>query len=416
MSISTCVSRSPFPTPATRRIPLWIPLCLGAALPSLLQGCAAKAPKPGSPSENLPQNSYAGNRPDTASQPRPYLFAWPFWESASIPLRGGTTQGAEVQLAGTPDSSWERIRQPGLEAKVRDRAAILAMAGDYRASFDFLETLVFTEADNARKPAAPYRSWGTERIYVLADSADFISLQHIMVMFFIDEKGKKLGPMVMKHWRQDWRYEPASITEFTGNNIWNTRETDTTERRGAWSQTVFHVDDSPRYASLGRWEHNASYSAWTGNSAWRPLPRREHSVRDDYQVLSGINRHTVQPGGWVHEQDNLKMVLDESGRPDSTLPFRAREYGVNRYDRIRDFDFSAGDAYWESTGPFWKTVREAWNNRLRSHDMLQVSDHCEEEPAFAAFFQMADESARNSGIATEGMNRLLDCIIIPIDP
>ncbi len=325
-----------------------------------------------------------------------------------------------MQLVESPDSAWMLLRRPGLTTKERDRAAILAMAGDYRTSFDFLETLVFAPSMEAipRQPSVPYRSWGTERIYVVEDSADFISLQHIMVMFFVDEKGRENGPMVMKHWRQDWRYQPVTLTEFHGQRRWSTRSTQEEERRAAWSQTVFHVDDTPRYASLGTWNHNSAFSAWTGNSAWRPLPRREESARDDYQVLTGVNRHTVQAGGWVHEQDNMKMVLDSRGQPDSTLPFRAREYGVNRYDRIRDFDFSAGDAYWKGTGKFWKSVREQWAQRLQAHTTIEISETCGGEPAFAGFFNTADSLAKASGAAKNlresAASRLVDCVVKPV--
>ena len=78
-----------------------------------------------------------------------------------------------------------------------------------------------------------------------------------------------------------------------------TRAVPRAERRGAWSQTVYQVDDSPRYGSLGRWVHSDEASIWEGGDAWRPLPRREHSVRSDYQVLAGRNRHTILPTGWV---------------------------------------------------------------------------------------------------------------------
>jgi len=101
---------------------------------------------------------------------------------------------------------------------------------------------------------------------------------------------------------------------FAGDERFETRAVPTAERRGAWSQTVYQVDDSPRYGSVGRWVHSAEASIWEGGEAWRPLPRREHSVRSDYQVLAGRNRHTILPTGWVHEQDNSKLVLTQVSR------------------------------------------------------------------------------------------------------
>ena len=47
--------------------------------------------------------------------------------------------------------------------------------------------------DAPHLPSKPYRSWGTERVYVAEDRGDFISLQHILTMVFIDENGEQAG-------------------------------------------------------------------------------------------------------------------------------------------------------------------------------------------------------------------------------
>lgn len=355
----------------------------------------------------------ASRQPPPVRPDRPYVFAWPFADSLAAEPRGGSTRGAGVTLIDGPSEAWTRLRAPGLDAFARDRAAILAMAGDYRASFDFLETAVFPGPDGRARdagPARPYRSWGTERVYVASDSGGFISLQHVMVMFFEDGKGRREGPMVMKHWRQDWRYEPAALSEHRGRGIWARRILGAEERKGAWSQSVFHVDDSPRYASAGRWEHNASFSAWTGNATRRPLPRREHTARNDYQAIEGRNRHSILPAGWLHEQDNLKLVLDDAGRPDSVAPYRAREIGVDRYDRVRDFDFSAGDRYWQATSPFWRRVRDRWERTLEAGERVRISDTCRGEPVFAAFFSLADSTAGSKPPSPRAVETALDSL------
>ena len=87
---------------------------------------------------------------------------------------------------------------------------------------------------------------------------------------------------------------------------WTRRPVDSAERRGACKQTVFQVDASPRYAGLGRWQHNAAFSSWISGDTWRPLPHREWTVRRDYQVLTGTDRHTVEPTGWLQEENNLE--------------------------------------------------------------------------------------------------------------
>jgi hypothetical protein len=315
---------------------------------------------------------------------RQFTFAWPFMPGDSMAPRGGTTTGDAVNLAIGPGERWAALREPGLSARERDRRAILAMAGPYRASFDFIETVGFTDG---YAPAPPYQSWGTEYVYVIADEPDFISLQHIMVIRFAGED-EGLEPVVMKHWRQDWRYEGRELDTFRVNLVRSRDKLSRDAARGRWVQSVNQVDDSPRYTASGTWEHRANYSSWTSDETWRPLPRREFSVRDDYDVLIGTNRHTITPTGWVHEQHNLKVVLDQQGEFARAL---ARENGLARYERIEGFDWSPADAYWARTAPYWAVVREQWERLFDTNNKLEVRKTSDEGvPMFMAIFELAD--------------------------
>jgi hypothetical protein len=321
------------------------------------------------------------------AEPRQFTFSWQFEDGDALRPRGGTTRGAPLTLATEPSVAWLAVQAPGLTELERDRRAILAMAGGYRTTFDFLETVGFTPGFT---PSRPYQSWGTEYIYVVEDRGTFIRLQHLMVMFVADRDGKVQGPFVQKHWRQDWRYEDTDLHVFVGRNRWVhvTRSAD--EVRGRWSQAVFQVDDSPRYEALGDWEHYGSYSAWTSERTARPLPRRETTVRDDYHILEGINRHTLTPTGWVQEEENLKLVLDEHGAPAVDAPYLARELGVARYDRVVDFDFSAGDRYWQLSGPFWRDVRAAWDAVYAERESFEYLEEVDGQEMFVPLFEYAD--------------------------
>ena len=125
----------------------------------------------------------------------------------------------------------------------------------------------------------------------------------------------------------------------------------------------------------------------------RPLPRREFSVRHDYQVLVGTNRHTVTPTGWVQEENNLKLALDESGKAREKLPYLGREYGVARYERIKDYDFSAGASYLERTEPFWTEVRAAWRDLERREARFTLRAPVDQGQLFTAFFDYAQQLA-----------------------
>src|SRR5262249_45563894 len=157
------------------------------------------------------------------------------------------------------------------------------------ASFDFLEVAGFRQG---LAPDRPYQSWGTELVYVLRDEPRFVSLQHLLVMYIQKKpRGAVEGPFVTKHWRQDWRYEAHELLAYRGHNTWARERVPASAVHGTWTQSVFQVDDSPRYAGYGRWEHFGNVSSWRSNTTWRPLPRREFSVRQDYDVLIGTNRH-----------------------------------------------------------------------------------------------------------------------------
>jgi hypothetical protein len=323
---------------------------------------------------------------DDSLSPRQYTYAWPFTDADDMRPRGGTTKGPDVTLDKEPGEAWNGLQEPGISTVERDRRAILAMAGPYRTTFDFVETVGFVPG---HAPTRPYQSWGTEYVYVVTDEPEFISLQHVIVMFFESPDGSVSEPSVVKHWRQDWRYEDRDLHVYAGHNTWERKRLSRREAEGSWSQAVFQVDDSPRYEAVGRWRHDGNYSSWQSDNTWRPLPRREFSVRDDYHVLSGTNRHTITPTGWVQEEDNLKLVLDEDGRPAEETAYLAREAGLNRYERIIGHDFSAGDEYWRRTAPFWADVRAAWDEVFERRDRFTVKAKVDGERLFERMFEYA---------------------------
>jgi hypothetical protein len=329
------------------------------------------------------------NKGDT---PR-YTFSWPL-DGTHLKPRGGSTKGAPVTLDTAPAPQWHALQEPNISDFERDRRAILAMAGTYRVTFDFLEVVSFKPLD---KPIAPYQSWGTEKIYVDIDTGESISLAHILEMRFVQQDGSVSEPMVTKHWRQDWRYQPTHIVEHKGRDRWQRRSVKAVSANNVWSQTVYQVDESPRYASLGRWSHNGSFSEWLSGETWRPLPRREWSVRDDYQVLIGTNRHVIQPTGWIQEENNLKTVLTPARSPSPEQPYLAREYGVARYERIKDADFSAADRYYKQTRVFWQEVRDAWTQAFASEETITLKGPVDKLGLFRPLFEHADELANGKG-------------------
>jgi hypothetical protein len=313
-----------------------------------------------------------------------YTFSWPVGPGAPAP-RGGSTRGAAVELDRDASKEWQALQQPGLATVERDRHAILAMAGSYRVNFDFLEIASFVGTGDRPQP---YQSWGTEKVYVDRNDPLHISLVHMLEMRVVGADGKPGEAMVTKHWRQDWIYEPVTIVEYQSGSRWGKRKLTNAERKGQWVQQVYQVDEAPRYGGLGRWEHNASFSSWVSADTARPLPRREWSVRKDYALLRGTNRHTIVPTGWVQEENNLKEALGAR-----VLPFVGREYGVARYERLKNADFAAADSSYAATRGFWKVVMTEWDAYWQSAAQIELTAHSDQSGAFMDLFALADEFA-----------------------
>jgi hypothetical protein len=274
---------------------------------------------------------------------------------------------------------------PETQSKLQqDRRAILAMAGEYKVSFRFVETVPLVAGYESREPKV---SGATEFVDVIVDEPGHIELQHVLVM------GEGDAARVVKHWRQAWRYEDEHLTTYRGHNTWETRALSPEERDGRWTQFVYQVDDSPRYEGIGEWVHEGGTSTWESEPTWRPLPRREHTTRDDYHVMACVNRHTITPTGWTHEQDNEKVVLTDTGEVDRVL---VREAGLNVYDHLgkgiaagETHDFSAGRDYWSRTAPFWSDVRDAWDARFNSTGRVQLRDRVEGRTLWQHMFAYA---------------------------
>ena len=263
-----------------------------------------------------------------------------------------------------------------------DRRAILSMPGEYQVAFNFYETAVL-KSGYVRKD--PKHSGGFEVVVLVDDSNSRISMQHILV---------GANGMTIKHWRQEWVYELSSHWVYVGNQRFETHNRKPASVPGTWTQLVYEVNDGPRYAGSGRWNHRYGVSTWTSERTWRPLPRREYSKRNDYHLLNVENRHTITPQGWTHEQDNTK-VIRENGK-DIIL---VREFGFNDYRRITGFNFSPGLAYWKATAPFWSLVRKRWDRELDTEGETRLSFKTGDEEFIDIILSLADAYQTNPNMS-----------------
>ena len=362
-----------------------IPLLAAAAVLVTLPGCRPSVLRPPEP----PPAASSSTVTPTPSTEGNYVFGWGQLPENLARPRGGTTRGTAVTLAPGQPLPLPEVAS-ATDAFARDRAAIRALAGDYKVSFHFMESLGFA-ADY--QPVRPYHSWATEHVRIIEDSGKFISLQHTLVMFFRNPDGTSTKPMLTKHWRQDWTWEDRDLHTFRGDDTWARRRPKAAESAGAWSQAVFQVDDSPRYEALGRWEHRGNASVWTSERAWRPLPRREHSVRSDYGVMEGVHRIILTATGWLHEQNNWKRIAGEKPSAGAEPRFVAAEIGLDRYERITAPSLVAADEYWEKTAGYWAAVRHAWSDTFARHARFKLRRDVDGKKLFEEHFAFAESLA-----------------------
>jgi hypothetical protein len=266
----------------------------------------------------------------------------------------------------------------------RDRASILAMQGEYAVDFAFDET-VLLKPGYAR--ASAMRSGANEAVIVVEDSPRKVVLQHLLV----DPKSGH----VTKHWRQDWSYEAPQRFEFSADQTWQVRPLAAATTRGAWTQCVYEVSDAPRYCGTGRWDYADGHPTWTSDLSWRPLPRREYTKRRDYNALAVINRHTLTPAGWTHEQFNTKVLR----KPDGSQQPIAREFGFNDYIKTGDVDVTPAYAYWKATQGYWARVRVYWDGFLGKPPGVHLKTSLDGMAMIVPLFEQAEAVQQGKPVA-----------------
>lgn len=230
-------------------------------------------------------------------------------------------------------------------SKASDKAAIKAMTGCYLIRFQNAETFALT---SNYEYFPRYASGGLEWIFVDSENENEIELQHLLII-------PEMPGGVLKHWRQTWHFENKSIYDFQGDNAWNYKELNAQSVVNEWTQKVYQVDDSPRYECSAPWIHTGKKTYWECE-ADAPLPRREFSVRSDYNILRRTNRHELTSFGHVHDQDNLKV--SRAAGVDTAL---VMEKGYYTYKKVDDAQCAAAPAWWQTHRRFWKDAQSVWN-------------------------------------------------------
>ncbi len=258
--------------------------------------------------------------------------------------------------------------------KKKDINSIKEMCGCFEIRFDFAETFIKTD-DKDYKPSKNYSSGGLEWAQLIVDNKNQISIQHILIA------GSKERPYIIKHWRQDWLYQNTNFYIYDHNNNWNYIKKEKKEVKGQWTQKVFQVDDSPRYEGSGSWVHVDGKSYWE-NITPAPLPRREYSKRNDYNVTERGNRQEITSTGWVHDQNNKKIIRKE-GMKDEVLAY---EKGYNNYVKVEDSKCEAAVNWWVENKNKWGKVRNKWKEVYGRNKDLSLKKIINNNPLYMVLF------------------------------
>jgi len=278
--------------------------------------------------------------------------------------------------------------------KKQDQDAIKNMCGCYEVTFNFAETFNYSQ-DSLYKPSETKVDKGLEWAQLVEDSDNKISIQHLL------QVGSPESPYIVKHWRQDWLFENTDFYMYNGDNKWTYVSKPKKEVKNQWTQKVYQVDDSPRYEGSATWVHVDGKSFWE-NTTTAPLPRREYTKRSDYNITLRGNRHEITNTGWVHDQDNDK-VLREEGKEDVTL---AKEKGYNTYVKVDDSKCQAAQDWWKANSAKWVKVRTKWESVFARHQDLALQVKVDNKVLYKYLFD--DENYSTS----DQINPLIESFII----
>ncbi|MCY4419590.1 MAG: hypothetical protein OXB93_07075 [Cytophagales bacterium] len=297
-----------------------------------------------------------------------------------------------------------------LTKKEQDIGAIRSMLGCYEVSFNFIETFGYVQGADY-EPSAEKHDHALEWVELVEETDNKLVLQHLLIMNHLPQVQKKAKDSsnqgveekkdpygadksdkavseskkdpsksgrppfrspIIKHWRQDWVYQNRDFYLYDGDNYWKYVEKTSDEVEGQWTQKVFQVDDSPRYEGSATWVHVDGKSFWE-NSTDAPLPRRERTQRQDYNLMFRRNRVDITSVGWTHDQDNDK-ILRRSDQEDQLL---AQEKGLNIYLRVDQERCKVAQTWWVQHQNKWGLVREEWANlfdRKQDIELLEQVD------------------------------------------
>jgi len=258
------------------------------------------------------------------------------------------------------------------------------LCGCFEVEFKYAET--FSPDPNYKFHEREIINGGLEYVFPVEAGNKKIVLQHLLVI---------TDSMIIKHWREDWTYENPVIWKYKGNKTWLKEIQKPESVKGKWTQSIWEVSDEPRYQGTSEWINANGETFWL-NTTDAPLPRREYSVRHDYNILNRTNRIVINDNGYLHQQDNKKLV-----RENDIDKLLVEEKGVNNYVRKDVSACIAARAWWEKNKIYWEKVRTIWEDKIAGISTIRLETKVNNKVLHEYLMGQAREYAEGKIAATE---------------
>ncbi|MBC7425045.1 MAG: hypothetical protein H7321_00815 [Bacteroidia bacterium] len=271
-------------------------------------------------------------------------------------------------------------------SQLQQKQQITKLAGCFEVSFDYHETYT---SDTSYKLHEPYKANGLEYV-VLEEKDAAIMLQHLLIVN---------DSLIIKHWREDWTKGGGTLFTYTKDNQWHKEKKPATDNEYSWTQKVYQVSDALRYQSVGNWRQLESAWYWE-SQADAPLPRREFTHRNDYNVLNRRNRLMIEDNNIVFEQDNKKIIRAQS---DSLLTI---EKGYEIFKRVETSRCNVAINWWDKNKGYWKIVRTVWEEIYASNNNIEIiNDRALYESLFALndIYNLKPEGDKETAVKIKGI-------------
>jgi hypothetical protein len=250
----------------------------------------------------------------------------------------------------------------GIQAQSEGNKAVNKLCGCFEVDFKYAET--FSPNPDYKYHERDETGATAELALPIEVSDKKIVIQHLLIVS---------PTVIVKHWREEWTYENPVIWKYKADRTWVKETVPAEQVKGKWTQTVWEVADEPRYQGFSQFVDLDGKTIWQ-NTTDAPLPRREYSVRSDYNILKRTNRMNITDSGYLHEQDNQKII-----RANGTDQLLVEEKGLNTYKRINEKECAAAKTYWEKNGAYWGKVRKIWADYINTHSSISLKNKIDDK-------------------------------------